>query len=79
MGEQAAERIGFQSVTESIDLTMLSGELVLQSPIPVRWKRPSDGSVDVNDALSRKSSTGGGNRTHMGVSARRILSPQRLP
>jgi hypothetical protein len=61
MGELEAERIGFQSVTESIDTTMLGGELAFQNPVPVRWKSPSDGSVDVNDALSRKSNTGGGN------------------
>jgi hypothetical protein len=62
MGELEAERNGFhQSITESIDTTMLGGELVFQSPVPVRWKSPSDGSVDVNDALGRKSSTGGGN------------------
>ena len=79
MGELEAEQIGFQSVTESFDTTTLGGELVFQSPVPVRWKSPSDGSVDVNDALSRKSSTGGGNRTHTGVPAQRILSPQRLP
>ena len=67
MGEQAAERIGFQSVTESIDTTMLGGELAFQGPVPVRWKSLSDGSVDVNDALGRKSSTCGGNRTHTGL------------
>ena len=61
MAELESERIGFQSVTESFDTTTLGGELVLQSPVPVRWKSPSDGSVDVNDALSRKSGTGGGN------------------
>ena len=38
MGELEAERIGFQSVTESIDTTMLGGELVFQSPVSVRWK-----------------------------------------
>ena len=61
MGELEAERIGFQSVTESIDTTMLGGELAFQGPVPVRWKSPSDGSVNVNDARSRKPSTGGGN------------------
>jgi hypothetical protein len=35
MGEQAAERIGFQSVTVSIDTTILGGELLFHSPIPV--------------------------------------------
>ena len=59
--------------------TKPGGELVIQSPVPVKWKSPFDGSVDVNDALSRKSSTGGGNRTHPGVPVQRILSPQRLP
>jgi hypothetical protein len=78
MGELEVERIGFQSVTESFDSTTLGGEPVLQSPVPVKWKSPSDGSVDANDALSRKSSTGGGNRTRTGVPFQRILSPQRL-
>jgi hypothetical protein len=34
MGELEAERIGFQSVTESIDTAMLGGELVFQGPVP---------------------------------------------
>ncbi len=37
MGELEAERIGFQSVTESIDTTMLRGELVFQSPVPTNY------------------------------------------
>jgi hypothetical protein len=36
MGELEAARIGFhQSVTESIDTTMLGGEMLFHSPVPV--------------------------------------------